>query len=58
MVYDFKHMYGHFQKAGLKGTEAEVTALTRVLGHAPRAFETFAAETAAVWTQESATAAR
>ena len=58
MVYDFKLMFRHFQQHGLRGSEADVATLTRALGHAPRAFEAFAAETAASWAGEGATAAR
>lgn len=52
MVYDFKLMYAHFQKHGLKASDADVATLTRALGHAPRAFEDFAAETAKAWAEE------
>lgn len=54
MVYDFKHMYAHFQEKGLIGTEEDVATLTKVLGHAPRAFEAYATETAAEWTGQGA----
>jgi uncharacterized protein YbjT (DUF2867 family) len=56
LVYDFKHMYAHFQKHGLAGTDAEVAILTKLLGHAPRSFEAYAQELAAEWTKESAVA--
>jgi uncharacterized protein YbjT (DUF2867 family) len=58
MVYDFKLMYRHFQQQGLLGTDADVMTITRVLGHAPRKLEDFAAETAATWAQEGAAAPR
>jgi uncharacterized protein YbjT (DUF2867 family) len=49
MVFDIKLMYAHFQQNGWKGTPTDVERLTRVLGHPPRGFEDFAAETAAMW---------
>jgi uncharacterized protein YbjT (DUF2867 family) len=54
MVYDFKLMYRHFQQRGLKASDEDVALLTRLLGHAPRRFEDFAAETAQAWTREGA----
>jgi len=56
VLYDFKHMYAHFQKHGLAATPEEVATLTKVLGHAPRAFEAFAAETAKAWSEQGAAA--
>jgi uncharacterized protein YbjT (DUF2867 family) len=56
MAYDFRLMYAHFQKHGLKASEAEVATITRALGHAPRAFEGFTHETAAAWSQGAAAA--
>ena len=38
-----------FQENGLKATAADVDRLTKLLGHAPRSFEAFAAETASAW---------
>jgi uncharacterized protein YbjT (DUF2867 family) len=49
MVFDFRLMYDFFQKSGLKATGADVARLTKLLGHAPRSFEDFAAETASAW---------
>jgi uncharacterized protein YbjT (DUF2867 family) len=49
MVFDFRLMYDFFQKSGLKATAADVDRVTRLLGHAPRSFENFAAETASAW---------
>jgi len=49
MVFDIKLMYAHFQKNGWKAKEGDVAILGRVLGRPPRAFEDFAAETAALW---------
>jgi uncharacterized protein YbjT (DUF2867 family) len=49
MVFDFRLMYAFFQKKGLKATPADIERQTRLLGHAPRGFEDFAAETAKAW---------
>ena len=49
MVFDFREMYLHFQQQGFKATGEDVEKQTRLLGHAPRAFDRFAAETARVW---------
>ena len=54
MVYDYKLMYAHFQKEGLRGTDEEVATMTRGLGHAPRSFEAYVAETAKAWQAEGA----
>jgi uncharacterized protein YbjT (DUF2867 family) len=50
-VFDFGAMYAFFQKHGLKASAEAVERQTRLLGQAPRSFETFAAETARVWLQ-------
>lgn len=52
MAYDFRHMYAHFQTAGLKAAPGAVEKLTSLLGHAPRSFAAFAEETARVWTRQ------
>ena len=49
MVFDFKLMYAHFQKVGLKATSAALDRQQKLLGHVPRTFEAFATETAAAW---------
>jgi hypothetical protein len=49
MAFDIRHMYAFFQKSGLKATGADIDRLTKLLGHAPRSFEDFAAETASAW---------
>lgn len=54
IAYDFRHMYAHFQAKGLVATADEVAALTKVLGHAPRSLEAYAAETAKAWAAEAA----
>jgi uncharacterized protein YbjT (DUF2867 family) len=57
MVFDFRMMYEHFQKHGLKASDEAVTRVTKLIGHAPRSFEAFAAETAAMWKADAAGAA-
>lgn len=49
LAFDFRLMYEHFQKHGLKADAAAVDRLTKLLGHAPRSFEAFTKETAAAW---------
>jgi uncharacterized protein YbjT (DUF2867 family) len=49
VVFDFRYMYDYFQKEGLKGTPDALPRQTRLIGHAPRAYEQFVAETAAMW---------
>ena len=49
MVFDFRYMYEHFQKYGLVATASAIARQTKLLGHAPRDFAPFAAETAAAW---------
>jgi uncharacterized protein YbjT (DUF2867 family) len=48
-VFDFRLMYAFFQEKGLKATPEDVARLTSLLGHAPRRFDAFAAETARAW---------
>jgi hypothetical protein len=49
LAYDFRYMWEYFQRAGLIATPESIARLTAVLGHAPRGFDGFAAETAAAW---------
>lgn len=49
MAFDLKLMYEFFQKEGLKATTEDIERQTKLLGHAPRGFEAFARETAAMW---------
>jgi uncharacterized protein YbjT (DUF2867 family) len=49
MVFDFRLMYAFFQERGLRGTPEDVARVTALLGHAPRSFDEFAAETARAW---------
>jgi uncharacterized protein YbjT (DUF2867 family) len=50
-AFDFRYMYEFFQQNGLKASAEAIDRLTRLLGHAPRSFGAFAAETAAAWTK-------
>jgi uncharacterized protein YbjT (DUF2867 family) len=50
-AFDFRYMYEFFQQNGLKASAEAIERLTRLLGHAPRSFGAFAAETAAAWTK-------
>lgn len=49
MVYDFRLMYALFQEKGLEATEKELKEVERLLGHPPRSFASFVAETAENW---------
>jgi uncharacterized protein YbjT (DUF2867 family) len=49
LAYDIRLMYEQFGKHGLRSKPSDVEKISGVLGHAPRAFEAFAAETAGVW---------
>ena len=49
MAFDFRLMYAHFQQKGLLATSADVKRVSKLLGHPPRRFEDFAAETANAW---------
>ena len=49
LAFDLRMMYAHFGERGLPATSAEVKALTKLLGHPPRRFEDFVAETAKLW---------
>jgi uncharacterized protein YbjT (DUF2867 family) len=49
MVYDMKIMFRFFQEKGLKGTDADLSLLTKLLGHAPRSFGDFVNETVQAW---------
>jgi uncharacterized protein YbjT (DUF2867 family) len=49
MVFDFRHMYAFFQAHGLIASDSAIARQTELLGHAPRAFAAFVAETAAMW---------
>ena len=49
LAFDLRLMYAHFVEQGLLATAPDVQRLTKLLGHSPRRFEDFAAETAKSW---------
>jgi uncharacterized protein YbjT (DUF2867 family) len=49
LVDDLKIMYHHFQTQGLEAGAADLERQAQILGHPPRRFEDFVAETAAAW---------
>ena len=49
MVEDLRLMFANFLAHGLVATEEDIASMSHVLGHAPRTFDDFASETAAVW---------
>jgi uncharacterized protein YbjT (DUF2867 family) len=49
MVEDLRAMSEHFLEHGLVASEEDIASMSHVLGHAPRTFDDFARETAAVW---------
>lgn len=53
-TYDFKWMYAFFQAKGWKATAEDVAAITKILGHPPRTYEDFVAETAKAWSAAGA----
>jgi uncharacterized protein YbjT (DUF2867 family) len=48
-VAELRELYGLLCRHGLLVTDGELAAARRVVGHAPRTFEEFAAETAMAW---------
>lgn len=48
-AFDLRVMFQGYFDRGFASTETEVAKLTKLLGHAPRSYENFAAETAAAW---------
>jgi uncharacterized protein YbjT (DUF2867 family) len=49
LVFDFRRMFEFFQARGLKATSEDVARQTKLIGHAPRRYEDFVAETVAAW---------
>ncbi len=49
LVKDLVIMYGFFQERGFQATPAELELQRKLLGHDPRAFETFAWEVTPLW---------
>lgn len=54
LVHDFRIMYGWFQDNGLRATGRDLALLTKLLGHEPRRFDAFVAETVPAWKGRSA----
>ena len=48
-AYDLRMMFQGYVDRGFASTETEVERLTQLLGHSPRTYEDFAAETARAW---------
>lgn len=48
-AFDLRTMFEGYFDRGFTSTAGEVARLTNLLGHAPRSYENFAAETAALW---------
>jgi uncharacterized protein YbjT (DUF2867 family) len=48
-AYDLRMMLQGYFERGFASTETEVARLTKLLGHKPRSYEEFAAETAVSW---------
>ena len=48
-AYDLRMMFQGYFDRGFESTETEVARMTKLLGHAPRSYEDFASETAAIW---------
>lgn len=51
VVYDFRLMYVWFQQHGLKATKKDLDQLAAILGHPPRKYADYVAETAREWTK-------
>lgn len=49
MVFDLREMYAFFHAHGLKASQEAVERQTRLLGHPPRAYEAYVAETVRAW---------
>jgi uncharacterized protein YbjT (DUF2867 family) len=48
-AFDLRMMFQGYFDRGFASTETEVARLTKLIGHAPRSYEDFAAETARQW---------
>ena len=49
MAYDMRTMLEGYVERGFASTEADVSRVTKLLGHAPRTYEAFVQETTAEW---------
>jgi len=54
MAFDLRMMFQGYFDRGFASTETEVARLNKLLGHAPRSYEEFAADTARLWKSEAA----
>jgi uncharacterized protein YbjT (DUF2867 family) len=48
-AFDLRTMFQGFFDRGFASTETEIARVTKLLGHAPRSYQDFAVETAALW---------
>ena len=48
-AFDIRMMFQGYLERGFVAEAGDVEKLTKLLGHAPRRYEDFAAETAALW---------
>jgi uncharacterized protein YbjT (DUF2867 family) len=48
-AFDLRAMFQGYFDRGFASTETEVARVTKLLGHAPRSYQDFAVETAALW---------
>lgn len=53
MVKDLRIMYQYFQEKGFKASEKDFHLQIKILGHEPRSFDSFVAETVQNWKNES-----
>jgi len=49
-AFDLRTMFEGYFDRGFASTETEVARMSKLLGHLPRSYDTFARETAALWT--------
>jgi uncharacterized protein YbjT (DUF2867 family) len=49
LAYDMRAMFQGYVERGFASTDAEVSRVSKLLGHAPRTYEAFLRETAAGW---------
>jgi len=52
MAFDLRMMFQGYFDRGFASTETEVARMTKLFGRAPRSYESFATETAELWTPE------
>jgi len=50
-AFDIRMMFQKYLERGFVAETGDIEKLTKLLGHAPRRYEDFAAETAALWKQ-------